>query len=332
MNTRRRQHVLTGAAAVGGLALFAYAIRSAGVAEIADGVGRVGWGIFAILAIAGVRFSLRAQSWRLCMRPEARLPFWRAFAAFLAGDAVGNVTPLGLVASEPTKVLLTRHRLATSESVASLAVDNLVYAASALAMVAVGVVVMLATVPLSVEWREAAVLSLLALAAASLVATRLLSGTWSPERGARPQWRERLAAVRESVLTFWVERPTTLARVFAVGLCFHALAVWEVFFVLGWALGDRSPTLAQAIVFEALNRVVTLVFKFVPFRVGVDETLSGALAPILAVNPAAGVTLAVIRKARNLFWTGIGLLLIGVHRARAASMPDRPGNVSARRT
>ena len=50
----------------------------------------------------------------------------------------------------------------------------------------------------------------------------------------------------------------------------------EVFLTLRWLLGDRSPTLAQAIVFEALNRVVTVAFKFVPFRVGVDEALSGA--------------------------------------------------------
>ncbi len=331
MNTRRRQHVLTGAAAVCGLALFAYAVRRAGVDEIADGVRRVGWGALAVLGIAGVRFALRAQSWRLCMRSDVRLPFWRAFAAFLAGDAVGNITPLGLVASEPTKVLLTRNRLATNESVASLAIDNLVYATSALAMVGVGVVVVLATVPLSVEWRDAALVLLLALVAGPLVAMRLLRGTWSPEKGARPQWRERLAAVRGVVLAFWMERPATLAWVFALGLCFHALAVWEVFFVLGWVLGDLRPTLAQAIIFEALNRVVTLVFKFVPFRVGVDEALTGALAPILAVNPAAGVTLAVVRKARNLFWTGIGLLLIGVHRHRAPAI-DRPGNVSARRT
>ena len=54
----------------------------------------------------------------------------------------------------------------------------------------------------------------------------------------------------------------------------------EVFLTLRWLLGDRSPTLEQAIVFEALNRVVTVVFKFVPFRVGIDEALSGGLAPV----------------------------------------------------
>ena len=107
-----------------------YAVRRAGVDEIVDGIRKVGWGLLPILALAGVRFLLRACAWRLCMPPHERLSLGQAFSAFLAGDAVGNVTPLGMVASEPTKVFLTRHRLATRESVASLAIDNLLYAAS----------------------------------------------------------------------------------------------------------------------------------------------------------------------------------------------------------
>ena len=94
---------------------------------------------------------------------------------------------------------------------------------------------------------------------------------------------------------------------------FHALAVLEVFLTLRWLLGDSSPTLAQAIVFEALNRVMTVAFKFVPFRIGVDEALSGALAPMLALNPTAGVSLAVVRKVRSLFWSAIGLGIVAAH-------------------
>ena len=61
-----------------------------------------------------------------------------------------------MVASEPMKVFLTRHRLATREAVASLATDNLLYAASVVTMVALGVVVVVSTIPLSLAWREGA--------------------------------------------------------------------------------------------------------------------------------------------------------------------------------
>jgi hypothetical protein len=322
MSVRRRQ-LLTLVGAIAGAALFTYAVRRAGVAEILEAIQRIGWGMLAILALAGGRFLIRAECWRLCVPQGTPLPLSRAFSAFLAGDAVGNVTPLGLLASEPTKVLLTRHHLATRESVASLAVENLVYAASVIAMVAVGLGIVLFTVPLPAVWRWALVLVLAAFAIGAAMAIRLLRGTWDPSRGRRPRWREKLAGVRVAVLGFSAGHPARVWRVFLLDLGYHGLAILEVFLTLRWLVGDRSPTLAQAIVFEALNRAITVAFKFVPFRIGVDEALSGALAPVLAIDPAVGVALAVVRKVRNLSWAAIGLVLIATHPAR---LEDPDGN------
>ena len=336
MTGRRRQYLLTGVTALGGVVLLGYAVRSVGVAPISDGIGRVGWGLVPILILAGLRFLLRAQAWRQCMRADARLPLGPALAAFLAGDAIGSVTPLGLAASEPTKAFLSRHHLATGDAVASLATDNLVYAASALAMVGIGVAVLLAAVPLPLVWQEWGIAALVVLAAGGIAGLRLLRGTWSPDHGPRPAWRARLAGLRQSVLRFTTANPGQLGRAFLLGMAFHALAVTEVYLTLRWLRPDSAPTIAQSIVFEALNRVVTLAFKFVPFRVGVDEALSGALAPALAVPAAIGVTLAIVRKVRNLFWAAVGLVLMTGRtggradarptgaRAPAGSRTDRP--------
>lgn len=319
---RLTRRVLSGLAAAGGLALFVWAVRRAGTAAILDGVARVGWGLIAILAIGGARFLLRAASWRLCLPPGAPLTLARCAAAFVAGDAVGSVTPLGLVASEPTKIFLTRHHLATRESVASLALENLVYAASVLAMIAAGLIVLLVTVPVPTAWRGATFGALAAIGVALGVAALLVRGTRTASTAPVSQqrgWRARLWAVCAEVGRFSAAHPSRLLAVFALDLAYHALAVLEVFLTLGWLLGDLRPTLAQAIVFEALNRVVTVAFKFVPFRVGVDEALTGALARVLVVNPAAGVALAVVRKVRNLFWAGIGLSIVAAHPARSRS-------------
>ncbi|PYR75447.1 MAG: hypothetical protein DMF87_20515 [Acidobacteria bacterium] len=317
---RGGQRALSIAAALGGAALFAYAAERAGVSNILEAIRRVGWGLVLILALAGLRFIVRAECWRWCLPPRTTFPLRRAFAAFLAGDAVGNVTPLGLLASEPTKVLLTRHHLATREAVASLAVENLVYAASVLAMVGVGLVVLASNVAMPPAWKAAVVAALGALIIGAGVALRAMRGTWDPSRGPRPRWRERLAAVRDEAVRFSGGHPERLWRVFALDLVFHALAVLEVYITLHWLLVDRSPTLVEAIVFEALNRVITAAFKFVPFRVGIDEASAGALAPVLSVNPAAGVALAVVRKVRNLSWAAIGLVLVAAHPAETTKV------------
>jgi hypothetical protein len=316
---RIRQRTLTLLTALVGFALFTYAVRRAGLAEITDGVGRVGWSLLTVLALAGARFLLRTECWRQLVAGSARLSFGQALAAFLAGDAVGSVTPLGLLASEPTKVFLTRHHLATREATASLALENVVYSASVLAMVAFGSGLLLATATLPRPLREGAV-------AAVVMAVAAVAALWMMLRARVPFIERRisegrfapLGAVLDQVRRFAHEQPGRLAWVFVLDLLYHALAVVEVFVTLGAVMGSGSPSWTTAVIFETLNRVVTVVFKFVPFRVGVDEALSGALAPLLAVDPAAGVALAIVRKVRNLVWAGIGLGLIALHPAGKA--------------
>jgi hypothetical protein len=48
----------------------------------------------------------------------------------------------------------------------------------------------------------------------------------------------------------------------------------------------------------------------VPMRLGVDEAGTEILTAVLGYPSATGVTLAIVRKMRVLFWTGIGLLLL----------------------
>jgi len=326
-----RRYVLSAVAGAGGLALFAYAIAQAGTGEILAGIRRVGWGLAAILALGGVRFLLRTASWRLCMPPRSRVPFRQALQAFLAGDAIGNVTPLGLVASEPTKVFLMRHQLVTGQSVASLAVDNIVYGASILVTVLFGLFVLLATEQMPFEWSEVAMTIIVLLVIAGGIAARLLlRGTWDDDRGERPKWRQKLAEVRQSVLAFSAGHPSRVWRVFALHLAFHAVAALEVFLTLGWLM-QSPPTWAQAVIFSALDRVTTVVFKFVPLRAGVDEASSGALAPLLGIVPAVGVTLAVVRKVRNLAWALVGMLIIAAHPAREVPPRDPRGSAFAPR-
>jgi hypothetical protein len=331
MGPRVRRHLLAAAAAFGGIVLFAWAIRNVGWADVAAGIRRVGWGLLPILVISGARFAVRAECWRRCMAPAGRISRSQAFVAYLAGDAIGNVTPLGLIASEPTKVFLTRHRLATREAASSLAVDLFIYATSVVTMIGVGLVALSFTIPLAAGGRAAILATLVALAGGVAFAFRLAGGTWDVRRGARPGWRATLASLRESVLSFSAGHPARLWRVFLLHLGFHALSVFELFLTLRWLVGEEV-TVAQALVFSALDRFVIVAFKFVPFRIGVDEASSGWMTALLGWGGAVGVTLGIIKKVRSLAWTGVGLLLIAAHPAREAPATDPRGSGPWRQT
>ena len=329
--TAQRRHVFAVAAALGGGVLFAYAIRDVGWAEVVAGIRRIGWGLLPILGLAGLRFILRAEAWRRCMPPDVRLTLRQAWAAYLAGDAIGNITPLGLIASEPTKVFLTRHRLATRQAASSLALDVFVYSTSVVAMIAIGLVALLLTLPLPGVWQEGIIAAILLLVVGAAVAWRLVGGTWEEARGPRPRWRARLASVRESVLAFSAGHPAGLWPVFVMHALFHVCALLEAYVTLWW-LTPEGPTVAQALIFSALDRVIIVLFKFVPFRIGVDEASSGGMAALLGWPSAVGVTLAVVKKVRSLAWTGVGLLLIASHPAQAAPEGDPPETARVHRT
>ena len=324
MTPRRRLFVSIAAALVGAL-LFIYAIRNVGWSNVVRGINDVRWGFVPILVLSGLRFVLRAAAWRLCLPPHARFPLGQAFAAYLSGDAVGNVTPLGLLASEPTKLFLIRHRLATREAVSSLAVDFVVYATSAATMIAVGLVMLLANVPLSLGGREIVVATLAVIGAGVFVVWRLIGGTWNPERGERPAWRAQLASYRESLFTFAAGNPARLWPVFGLDLLFQTLAVMEVYLIL-WLIQPEAPTVPEAIMLSALDRAIIIIFKFVPLRFGVDEFFSGGMTALLGWPMATGVILALIKKVRSIFWVGVGLILIAAHPSRGEPETDPRGN------
>ena len=100
-----------------------------------------------------------------------------------------------------------------------------------------------------------------------------------------------------------------MLSVAALESSFHVLAIIEIFFVLSLISGQWA-TILDAFVFESTNRFIQVVFKFVPLRIGVDEAGTGMFADLLAFGTLAGVTLAIVRKARMLVWMALGIAVL----------------------
>ena len=130
-------------AAVAGLALFIYFLRRAGVAEVAEGVRRLGWAFVLVVALGGVRFLIRAAAWIRCLDGPHRLSLVQTFKAVIAGDALGNLTPLSIIISEPAKAVFLRHREPLRRTLPALAVENLFYTLSAMFVIGGGLVLSL---------------------------------------------------------------------------------------------------------------------------------------------------------------------------------------------
>jgi len=119
---------------------------------------------------------------------------------------------------------------------------------------------------------------------------------------------EKLRVLEDRIYTFHRVYPERLLPVLALETAYHVAGVAEVFVTLMWV--SHAPTLLVAFVVETANRATNVIFKFVPMRLGVDELGTGGLTSVLGYSIADGVTLAIVRKVRVLFWTGVGLVLL----------------------
>jgi hypothetical protein len=306
-----------------GVALFAYAVSKVGHEEMLGGIKRLGWGFLVICALGGLRFVTRALAWMACVDKPLRLGFRRAYEAVLASDALGTLIPAGPLASEPAKVVFVSDHLPVNAAISSVAIENILYTLSAGLMIAAGAVALLNTTVLQGPMRVA---STAAVAVFAVVAIILIAAArtarrpvqWMADHAERlpgGRWLARvlhaLTDLEDRTLGFAATQPWRWLAVFALEVSFHVLAVVEIWLTLTWILpAGARPTLLGAFVLESTNRLITVMFKFVPLRVGVDEAGSGVVAQVLALGPATGVSLAIIRKGRTLCWTAVGVLLM----------------------
>lgn len=297
-------------------------MRRAGVAEVAAGAGRLGWAFAAVAALGGLRLAARALAWRSCLDRPHRLTRGHAFRAMVAGDTLGNLTPLGPLVGEPAKTLFAGDREPAARTLPALAVENLFFTLSAALVVAGGAVALAFRLgPADTRWTAGAVL----VGALVLVVSAVHGVIWrrlhpagalldavarrAPAAGRLAGWAGAVRRAEDRVHDLYPRSPRRLAAVAGWELGFHGLAVLEIHLVLAF-ISDVPPTLLDAFVLESANRLLAAAFKAVPLRIGVDEAGTAAVAGLLGFGGATGVTLAIVRKARMLVWMTAGVLLL----------------------
>jgi len=307
-----------------GLLLFAYFVRKAGIAQIIVGIRRLGLGFLLILGISGIRQVVRSLAWMRCFESPYSLRFREALAARVMGDALGNIVPLASMAvSEPSKAAFVTNRVPLLASLSALALENIFYSLSVAIFIFSGTLALLLAFPLKPALRYASfatlAVTILIVPLGYLIIRRqwkFLSGPMSMlhGRGFGRTWMgktiPRARTLEDRIYGFYERNSNRLLTILALEMCFHFAGVLEIYTTL-WFISDIvAPTLLTAFILESVNRVINIVFKFIPFRLGVDEAGTGMLAKALGFTQAIGAALAIVRKARDMFWTAIGVALM----------------------
>lgn len=321
-----RSSTIVSVAIIGsGLLLLVWLIAKADPRQIRDALAQVGWGFLSIVAIAGARFAVRALAWMRCLEPPHRLKFTEAFTAVLCGDALGNATPLGPLVSEPAKVAFVRDRVPMGAAFTALAIENVFYTLSVAAMIAAGITALLLRGGLERELRLAAEIGIV------LVLAVYVGATWMVMRQpavlsralgvvarivpalGRPHRIEKVRRLEQEIYTFASRRRGTAGAIVAAELIFHALGVLEVYVSL-WLLLGEAPSLVTSFILETANRLIIVLFKFIPMQ---QPVVGGAatvlVARALGLGQDTSLALAIVRGGRMLFWQLGGTVLLVRH-------------------
>jgi hypothetical protein len=317
--------------AIIGTALFAYSITALGFAKIQEAFVRIGWGFGAILLLSGAREAVRTLAWIRTIEGPVRLSFQDAFRARLAGEALNNLLPMGMLVGEPMKAEHVGHRLPFAIAFSALVVEFAFYGVSLVLLFSAGVVTL---------FPSSAVLFVVAMAFMVVPFVRSRNGgpgIVEPREASQQHVANvitrvlaKLRRLGDPVLRFAFRNPGRAWRLVVLEAAFQLFAVAEVYLTLA-LITPQHVAWTSALVLETVSRAVTILFKMLPMRLGVDEAGAAVFADRLGLGSATGITLALVRRMRSLCWSAVGILFVLTRSTWRSAAPAAVAISSARR-
>lgn len=307
-------------AALFGLGLLGYLVFRTGPAVVWKQVQAVSWGLALIIILGGFSQLIRTCAWRQTFMCDIRGLSWsRSLGTQLASDACGQLGLAGKLLGDGVRISLLGSIVPLSSGISACAIDGGLHTLTAAVVTVLGIIASLLLVPLSGRWRVhglllAAVLVALVILAAVAVASRWqLIGNAARAIG-RLRWLHNWISGKQSIidsaehnlLAFPREAPTAFWAILTLNLLWHAMAVLEVYVVLRF-MGARIAVVG-AFALEGLTKVINLVGAINPGNLGTFEGGNMLIAKMVGVTGAAGLTLALCRRARAVFWAGVGAM------------------------
>ncbi|MGB7202584.1 MAG: lysylphosphatidylglycerol synthase domain-containing protein [Pyrinomonadaceae bacterium] len=306
-----------------GIGLFGYFIYAVGFSEIVDGVVRFGVAGFAvILVLYFLRLITRAQTWKMCVHEPDELRLRDTVPAVIIGEALSSTIPLGILVSGTSKAIAVRKKISLVAGLSSVATENLFYSLITSLFLIAGAAVMLRTY--AVDESLIVTVNILIVSVALLLLLGIfmvvrqwhfasVTCNWLFEKGFLTRLLENgrgeVRRFEDFIYGFYRKYPRRFLPICFFEFIYHVLGIAEVWYILS-RITDGSPSLLTAFLLESVSRLVTIIFKLVPFVIGVDEAGAQFVGETVALGAGVAVTLAIIRKGRILFWTAIGVVLI----------------------
>jgi uncharacterized protein (TIRG00374 family) len=296
-----------------------------GPARLAGELAKLGWGFLIVLLLQAAPILLNTLSWSVLLPAGRRVPLSALAPMLLAGEALNTVSPVGFIGGEVVRVSLLRRRMPTAEAAGAVGLAAGTQFAGQILFLLTGFPFALALVHAG---RLRTGIAIVAIAIAVLL-TVLLAGALSPRclalggrvigrvgfleallRRIPPPARRTIHGALETLRS----HPGAFALSIAASFAAWQVGAVETFLIL--RLLGRPVGASTALAIEVLSAAIEGAFFFVPARMGTQEGGRALVFLWLGLDPAVGLALGLVRRAREIVWAVPGLVLLEVLRRK----------------
>ncbi len=331
-------------AALLGLALLGYLVFRSGPAVVWKQLHGVGWGVALIIAVGGLSHVIKTCAWRQAFTCDIGGLSWpRSFVGQLISDAAGQFGLAGKVIGEGMRISLLGRAVPLSNALSAGAIDGGLHSFSAVLVTVSAITATLLVATLSGTWRLYGLLlvvflvSAVMLGAVGVIRRWPLVGNATRAIGRLPRlnaWvsgkQPIIDSAEDNLLTFRQEAPVSFWATLLLNFLWHALAVLEVYVILRFM--GAGIAISGAFIVEGLTKVINLVGALNPGNFGTFEGGNMLIAKIFGVSGTAGLTLALCRRVRTVFWAGVGALCMIAFKRTDSAQANTINDGSARGT
>ncbi len=272
----------------------------------------IGAAMALVVMVAPLWFAANAVAlWQLTGRT---IGLGHLFYNQMVGDALGAMLPVAGIGGEPFKLGHLRRWLSVEEASQALVYDRLLHALSGLLYLAglLAVSAWLVALPAHLLTAFVGVSVALVVVSGALLMLTLSSAPSKALKGLLGRFKlvGRLQALPK------LPASTLLKALGAklVGRVAHMPELWLIAVLMG-----MDGSLGQVALIGAMLTGSSLLFFVVPQGLGVNEAgVTGAFS-LLGLGAPQGLAFALVRRARVLFWIGVGVTVVSLGRLRPAA-------------
>lgn len=311
-----------------GLIILGVLLYKVGIRDVISNFAVIGWSALPVLTLSVLWKGVNTCAWILAFPPNIGRPgFLSLYRVGMAGDTINNLLPTGNVGGELAKPYLLRPEIRMAESLPAILANKTMELLSGVIFVGLGVCLALFTLPLPSRLRLAIgaavvvgglLVSLFSYAQRKHPLSRLLTFL---DRIGFEKFRLKAKAdpvrhIDERLSAFYHHYPGRFLGCLSLRFLSRALGVVETWLILD--LMGANPTLPTAFMLVSLPLILTTALFFVPGGIGLSEAGHTYLASLFSMGSAAGLSLALIKRCRQLFWTVVGSFLLVPLQLRAS--------------